>query len=625
MPTPTEDNYPLDANGISDQPTTPINFADLLFDSILMQKSRTKGELNQHSDELARIDITYIVDAFKVAFSTCSFDQAATKVGAATFGKVLEDAKLNQIDHVRNYIVQRKGSNGIFPKDRIVVPDEKDLDHFLIPTANSVTTTLFEDAYAKAGRKDMDMVALVMYQIQTQLNAETIETKDLDRKLGFAVNSFSPRYFGQRAYNKQKESQPANFPTKESKIQAAIDQFNLNMKKLQIVDHSATRPTFGLQGQLDLPTAVATDIDAVTAAADALFKAQTPSDRYIAQRAELIERLQRILEDAFPGCQLRLQGFGSYVSGLGSDTSDVDLCITRDNFDYSAPYSNVENLTSSLRSGGMRKILPLLQARVPIITFVDPLSMIDCDINCNHVLGVHSSELIRCYTMIDPRVKPLVYNVKALAKAHEMNDSSQGTLSSFAYVMMILGFLQAQEPPILPSLQAQPKERLTELFVQLDREGKDGGDLIDCSFDHDIERYRNFGAANTKSVGQLLIEFFEFYCRYFDYRTLEVNVRLGGYRIRKEVLEKRSSGRKQLSPGLEKKKLIVMDPFILDRNVTGSCKTRQLTQVWRTFQWLYYQLSQGRHEQAFAPIPESYFRFEAQLMEHIQTQAPKSG
>lgn len=270
----SQDNYPLDANEISDQPTMPINFADLLFDSILMQKSRTKDELNQHSDELARIDIIYIVDAFKVALSTCSSDQAATKVGAATFGKVLEDAKLNQIDHVRNYIIQRKGSNGIFPKDKIVVPDEKDLDHFLIPTANSATTTFFEDAYAKAGRKDMDMVALVMYQIQTQLNAETIESKDLDRKLGLAVNSFSPRYFGQRAYNKQKESQPANFPTKESKIQAAIDQFNLDMKKLQIVDHSATRPTFGLQGQLDLPTAVTTDkdIDTVTAAADALFK-----------------------------------------------------------------------------------------------------------------------------------------------------------------------------------------------------------------------------------------------------------------------------------------------------------------------------------------------------------------
>ncbi|KAG0015789.1 hypothetical protein BGZ81_011525 [Podila clonocystis] len=595
MLTPTEDGIPLDANGVSHPPTTPMNFADLLFDSILMQQSRAKGHLSQHSDGLARIDIAYIAEAFKIALSTCFLDHVVAKASAGTFGKVLKDSKLDLVDHVRGYVLQRKGSNGIFPKDRILVPDEMDLDHFLIPTANSAITPMFEDAYAKAGRKDMEMVALIMYQIRTQLDVETIETNDLDHKLGLAVYSFCPRYFGQRAYNKQKESRPENFPTQEAKIQAAIDQFALDMKDLQIVDHSSIRRTFGIQGPLNLPTALATNkaIDEVTAAADVLF-------------------------------QLRVEEFGSYVSGLGSDISDADLCITSDNFDRTAPYSNLGNVIAALQSGGMRKLIPLINARVPIITFVDPVSKIDCDISFNQVLGVHSSELIRCYAMIDPRVKPLVYNVKALVKAHMINDSSQGSLSSFAYAMMILGFLQAQEPPILPSLQAQPKERLTELFVQLDHEGKGGRDLIDCSFDHDIDRYRNFGAANTKSVGQLLIEFFEFYCRYFDYRTLEVNVRLGGYKVQEEVLKWRSSGRKQLRSGQGEKKLIVMDPFILDRNVAGTCNSRQLTHVWRTFQWLYYQLSQGRYQQAFAPIPESYFRFEMQLMEHIQTQASES-
>ncbi|KAG0040605.1 hypothetical protein BGZ82_001060, partial [Podila clonocystis] len=100
-----------------------------------------------------------------------------------------------------------------------------------------------------------------------------------------------------------------------------------------------------------------------------------------------------------------------------------------------------------------------------------------------------------------------------------------------------------------------------------------------------------------------------------------VNVRLGGYRVQKEVLRRRSSGRKQLLPGQGEKKLIVMDPFILDRNVAGSCNGRHLTQVWRTFQWLYYQLSLGHHAQAFAPIPESYFLFEMQLREYHQKQA----
>ncbi|KAG0085332.1 hypothetical protein BGZ93_007892 [Podila epicladia] len=620
----SQDNgIPLeDASGVSDQPTTPISFPDLLFDSVLMQQSRTKGELNQQSEGLARIDMSYIVEAFKIALSTCSTDQAVTKIRTAgTVVKALDDSKLDQIDHVRNYVIQRKGSNGIFPKDQILIPHEKDLGHFLIPTANSTTTTFFEDAYTKADRKDMEMVALIMYQIRTQLDAVIIETKDLDRKLGLAVYSFCPRYFGQRAYNKQKESLPESFPTKESKIQAAIDQFTLDMKELQIADCNTAKPTYGLQGQLDVPLALASDmaIDAVTAAVDVLFKAQVPSERYIAQRANLIERLQRILDSAFPGYRLRIEEFGSYASGLGSDISDADLCITSDNFDRSAPYGSLENMTAALRRGGMTRLVPLIQARIPIITFVDPISKIDCDINCNGLHGVHGSRLIKFYTMIDPRMRPLVYSVKALVKAHGINNARVGYFSTFAYMLMIIGFLQAQDPPILPSLQNQPKERLTELFVQSPEETSSNNE-IDCSFDQDIDRYRNFGAANTKPVGQLLIEFFEFYCRYFDYQSVEVNVRLGGFRIRDEVSQKRAMGHKPLATGQGEKKMYVVDPFT-DRNTTGKCSAQRLTQIWRTFQWLYYQLSQGRYQQAFAPIPRSYFRFEVQLMEHVQTQA----
>lgn len=92
----------------------------------------------------------------------------------------------------------------------------------------------------------------------------------------------------------------------------------------------------------------------------------------------------------------------------------------------------------------MTKVIPLLHTRVPIITFVDPVSGIDCDICCNELIGVYGSKLLGCYARIDPRVKPLIYNVKALVKAHGINDASQGFFSTFAYMIMTIGFLQAQ-------------------------------------------------------------------------------------------------------------------------------------------------------------------------------------
>jgi DNA polymerase sigma len=97
-----------------------------------------------------------------------------------------------------------------------------------------------------------------------------------------------------------------------------------------------------------------------------------------------------------------------------------------------------------LKSAGMKRVEAILTARVPIVKFVDPQTAINCDINSNHVLGIHNSEMIRCYTLIDDRVKPFIYNLKALVKAHGINDSSKAYLSSYSYVLMAIGFLQAQ-------------------------------------------------------------------------------------------------------------------------------------------------------------------------------------
>lgn len=147
---------------------------------------------------------------------------------------------------------------------------------------------------------------------------------------------------------------------------------------------------------------------------------------------------------------------------------------------------------------------------------------------------------------------------------------------------------------------------MTELYVQMNHEGRGGKDVINCTFDRDPGRYKNFGAANTKSVGQLLIEFFEFYSRFYDYQTMEVNVRVGGgVRAREELTKARKNGNPNVkSPqrGRGEKKLIVMDPFILDRNVAGSCSGRHLVRVWSIFESLYLTLSRGDFKDAFETI-----------------------
>ena len=61
--------------------------------------------------------------------------------------------------------------------------------------------------------------------------------------------------------------------------------------------------------------------------------------------------------------------------------------------------------------------------------------------------------MLRTYTSIDPRVKTLGYVVKEFAKRCDIGDASRGSLSSYAYILMLIYYLQQVQPPVVPVLQ----------------------------------------------------------------------------------------------------------------------------------------------------------------------------
>ncbi|KAK5125741.1 hypothetical protein LTR85_012015 [Meristemomyces frigidus] len=79
---------------------------------------------------------------------------------------------------------------------------------------------------------------------------------------------------------------------------------------------------------------------------------------------------------------------------------------------------------------------------------------IQCDINFFNPLGLHNTQMLRCYSMCDHRVRPMVLFVKSWAKRRKINSSYSGTLSSYGYVLMVLHYLMnVAQPPVLPNLQ----------------------------------------------------------------------------------------------------------------------------------------------------------------------------
>ena len=114
----------------------------------------------------------------------------------------------------------------------------------------------------------------------------------------------------------------------------------------------------------------------------------------------------------------------------------------------------------SLREERTRNRLRPREKRLNSLDFPRSGVGTQCDINFSNPLALQNSVLLRCYSLCDSRVKPMVQYIKGWAKRRKINSSYSGTLSSYGYVLMVLHFLiNISNPPVLPNLQ------LTEMGV----------------------------------------------------------------------------------------------------------------------------------------------------------------
>lgn len=68
----------------------------------------------------------------------------------------------------------------------------------------------------------------------------------------------------------------------------------------------------------------------------------------------------------------------------------------------------------------------------------------DCDISLQNHLAVANTRLLRAYGSIDSRVRTLVFLIKYWAKRRHLNSPSDGTLSSYGFIICLIHFLQVR-------------------------------------------------------------------------------------------------------------------------------------------------------------------------------------
>ncbi|KAF2431228.1 hypothetical protein EJ08DRAFT_733461 [Tothia fuscella] len=157
-------------------------------------------------------------------------------------------------------------------------------------------------------------------------------------------------------------------------------------------------------------------------------------------------------------------------------------------------------------------------------------SGIQCDINFSNPLGIHNTQMLRCYSRCDPRVRPMILFIKAWAKRRKINSAYSGTLSSYGYVLMVIHFLvNVARPPVLPNLQ--------HAFGAGQRTVLING--YNVSFWEDEQHIQQLAAQgqlteNTEPLGVLLRNFFHYFA------AQGPNVPNGGFNWMKDVLSLRT-------------------------------------------------------------------------------------
>ncbi|GJC97331.1 PAP 25A associated domain family [Colletotrichum higginsianum] len=219
-----------------------------------------------------------------------------------------------------------------------------------------------------------------------------------------------------------------------------------------------------------------------------LYDRLTPTEKVEENRQKLVVKLEKIFNEEWPGNDIRVHLFGSSGNLLCSDDSDE----------------------------GMKKVVCISAAKVPIVKIWDPELGLACDMNVNNTLALENTRMVRTYVEIDPRVRPLAMIVKYWTRQRIVNDAAfGGTLSSYTWICLIIGFLQLRDPPVLPSLHQRQHQRLP----------KRGGQ--ESAFADDLDKLRGFGDKNKASLGELLFQFFRFYAHEFDYDKNAISIRLG--------------------------------------------------------------------------------------------------
>lgn len=308
-------------------------------------------------------------------------------------------------------------------------------------------------------------------------------------------------------------------------------------------------------------------LNLLTAIFEQLTRDFEPTVKEIEERDKIVSDLENYICQFFRGVTLKL--FGSSANGFGFQRSDLDICLTFEgnpkgqNIDHIKIIESLAEKLKRYRQCG--HVFAITTAKVPIVKFSIRRACLEGDLSLYNTLALQNTKLLYTYARIDRRVKCLGYAMKYFAKLCDIGDASRGSLSSYAYILMVLHYLQQCKPPVIPVLQ--------ELYDH----SKPAPQLVidgwNAWFYDDLDslkkEWKDYGK-NTDTVGQLWVNMLRYYTETFNWKDHVVTIR-------------------QLAPLTRLQKLwnsrciAIEDPFDLSHNLGAGLSRKMNTFIMKAF------------------------------------------
>ena len=273
----------------------------------------------------------------------------------------------------------------------------------------------------------------------------------------------------------------------------------------------------------------------------------------VKRKESLLNHLKKSIASKFEGSQL--SAFGSAESGLSLKGGDFDLCLQISDANEKKILKKIGGM---LRGQGMEEVQIITGAKVPIVKFIDPRSGLHVDISINNSLALHNTRLLSSYAKSDSRVKELAICVKHWALHRNISDSVKGTLSSYAWSILVIDHLIDQG--VVANLQSGEDR----VVIELD----------ETEYDITINMENQPETKSDADIASLLLSFFTRLAT-MDWDNSIISIRNGGPITRDEkgwMNEEPSAldvvnSDKEHPPRMGEHHLAIEDPFDIDHDL----------------------------------------------------------